>query len=391
MDIKKRALELQDEVVANRRWLHQHPELGFQLDSTVAFVKEKLSEYGYTPADCGNHGVTATVGGRHGGKCVLIRADMDALPMKEESGLPFAAACDSAAHTCGHDTHTAMLLGAAKILKEMEDELPGTVKLMFQPAEEIMTGARSMVEGGILENPHVDAALGTHIMALLPAGQLHYAVGPMFASCDMFTITIHGHGGHGSQPQNTVDPIAVGAHLVTALQTINAREVAPGAVAVLTIGCFQAGSASNIIPASARLMGSIRTFDPEVRELVKHRLADITEGTVKTFRAEADLVFDSETAALSTDPATADLMGGAMKQILGADMVCDTLPPFSGSEDFAYVTQEVPSAFFAIGGASEDWPALPQHNPRIRFNEDAFVSGVAAYVGGALAWLEANR
>ena len=138
-------------------------------------------------------------------------------------------------------------------------------------------------------------------------------------------------------------------------------------------------------------MGSIRTFDPEVRALVKQRLADITQGTVKTYRAEADLVFDSETAALSTDPATVRLMGDAMKQILGEDMVFDNLPPFSGSEDFAFVTQEVPSGFFAIGGAPEDWPALPQHNPKIRFHEDAFVSGVAAYVGGALAWLEASR
>ncbi len=391
MDIRKRAMEIQDEVVANRRWLHQHPELGHNLDGTVSFVREKLTEYGYTPVDCGDHGVTATVGGKNGGKCILIRADMDALPLKEESGLPFASERDNVAHACGHDTHTAMLLGAAKLLREMEDELPGTVKLMFQPAEELMTGAKSMVEAGILENPHVDAAIGTHIMAMLPARKLFYVPGPMFASCDMFTITIKGHGGHGSQPQVTVDPIVVGSHLVTALQTINAREVTPGAVAVLTIGCFQAGAASNIIPASAKLMGSIRTFDPAVRELVKQRLKDITEGTVKTFRAEAELVYDSETAALANDPATVTFLAQALKKILGDDMVSDDLTPFSGSEDFAFVSAEVPSGFFVVGGAPEGYPALPQHNPKIRFEEDAFVSGVCAYVGGALAWLEANR
>ena len=258
---------------SNRRWLHQRPELGFQLDGTVAFVKEKLRALGYEPADCGDHGVTATVGGRKGGKCVLIRADMDALPMKEESGLPFAADCEGAAHTCGHDTHTAMLLGAARLLKEMEDELPGTVKLMFQPAEELCAGAKSMLEDGVLENPHVDASFGEHIMAMLPCGEGHYSRGTMFASCDLFTITIKGHGGHGSQPQNSIDPIAIGAHLVTALQTINAREIAPDAIAVLTIGCFQAMEAIKyILGAGELLTGQLLTYDALEMEFHKIKL-----------------------------------------------------------------------------------------------------------------------
>ena len=387
MDILKRAQELREEIIENRRWLHAHPELGFQLDETVRFVRAKLTEYGYTPHDCGDHGVVATVG--RGGKCILIRGDMDALPMKEESGLPFAAAGD-AAHTCGHDTHTAMLLGAAKLLKELEDELPGTVKLMFQPAEELVAGARNMVEAGVLENPHVDAAFGIHTMAKFPCGQLHYARGPMFASCDLFTVTIKGHGGHGSEPQNSVDPIVVGSHLVTALQTVNAREIAPSDTAVLTIGSFQSGNACNIIPESAKLMGSIRTFDSEVRALVRRRLCEISAGTAATFRAEAAVDFLSETGPVVTDPATMDLLGVAMRALFGANTVFDDLPPFSGSEDFAYVSSAVPSGFFILGGAPEDHPALPQHNPRIRFNEDALVNGVAAYVGGALAWLQAN-
>ena len=389
MDILKRAQEITDEVIENRRHLHACPELGFQLDKTVAFVKAKLTEYGYTPVDCGDHGVVATVGGKNGGKCILIRGDMDALPMKEESGLPFAA-CGDAAHSCGHDTHTAMLLGAARLLKEMEDELPGTVKLMFQPAEEICAGAKSMVEAGVLENPHVDAAFGIHVMAMLPCGQLHYARGPMFASCDLFTITVKGHGGHGSQPQNAIDPIVVGSHLVTALQTINAREIAPSDTAVLTIGAFQAGSACNIIPESAKLMGSIRAFDPEVRALVRRRLCEIAAGTAATFRAEAAVDFLSETGPVVTDLPTVDLLGVALRALFGANTVFDDLPPFSGSEDFAYVSSEVPSGFLALGAAPADYPALPQHNPRIRFNEDALVNGVAAYVGGALAWLQAH-
>ncbi len=390
MDIIHRAQELREELIANRRTLHMHPELGFELDETVRFVKGKLREYGYSPIDCGDHGIVATVGGRHGGKCILLRADMDALPMKEESGLPFSSKRADAAHTCGHDTHTAMLLCAAKLLIEMEDELPGTVKLMFQPAEELISGARNMVEAGVLENPRVDAAFGVHVMALLPSGQLHYARGAMFASADLFTITVKGHGGHGSQPQKSIDPIVVGSHLVTALQTINAREIAPSDIAVLTIGSFQSGTASNIIPDNAKLMGSIRSFDPDVRALVRRRLLEITEGTASTFRAEATVDFTSETASVVTDLRTMDILGNAVRKLLGDDLVFDDLPAFSGSEDFAYVSSAVPSGFFALGAAPDNYPALPQHNPRIRFNEDALINGVIAYAGGALAWLQAN-
>ena len=390
MDILKRAQEIQDEVVANRRYLHRNPELGFQLGNTVRFVKEKLTEMGYAPANCGDHGVTATVGGKHGGKCILIRADMDALPMKEESGLDFAAACEDAAHTCGHDTHTAMLLGAAKLLKEMEDELPGTVKLMFQPAEELCGGARSMLEDGVLENPHVDAAFGIHIFALMPSGTLHYAVGPMFASCDIFHIHVKGHGGHGSMPQRAIDPILVGAQIVNALQAINAREIAPTDTGVLTIGCFQSGAACNIIPDSALMMGTIRSYDNSVRAFMKQRLVEIVENTAKTFRAEAWVEFPSETGAVITDAAIAQTIGDGLRELFGAENISGDLAPISGSEDFGYITDAVPSTFFCLGAAPTDYPSYSQHNPKIRFDESSFPCGVAAYVAGALAWLKAN-
>ncbi|MBR0373882.1 MAG: amidohydrolase [Mogibacterium sp.] len=391
MDIYKRAQEILPEVIANRRYLHQHPELGFQLDNTVAFVKEKLTEMGYEPKDIGDHGVTATVGGKKGGKCILIRADMDALPMKEQSGLDFASPCEGAAHTCGHDTHTAMLLGAAKILKEMEDELCGTVKLMFQPAEELISGAKNLVEAGILENPKVDAALGTHIFAVAPAGHLLYATGAMLASADGFAITIKGKGGHGSAPHTAIDPISVASYIVVALQELNGREVEPGKVAVLTLGCMQAGSASNIIPDKAVLKGTIRTFDPDVRNFVKQRMVDIVNGTAAMFRAEAAVDFEVETAPLMLDPEVMKVVGGAVKEILGPGMVHDNMTPLSGSEDFAYVSDNVPTGFFGLGAMPTDYPAYPQHSPQIRFNEDAFVSGVVAYAAGADAWLKANQ
>ena len=390
MEYLKRATEINPEVIANRRYLHQHPELAFDLDNTVRFVKEKLTEMGYAPADCGDHGVVALAGGRKPGKCILIRADMDALPMKEESGLEFSSLTDSAAHTCGHDTHTAMLLGAAKLLKEMEDEIPGTVKLMFQPAEEMGTGAENMLKAGVLENPHVDASFGIHIFAAVPAGVLVYGNGPMLSSCDVFEITVKGKGGHGSMPNDTVDPIMVGAHILTALESINSREIAPDSFGVLTIGCFQGGSKFNIIPDTAFMTGTIRTFDNSVREFMKKRLTELAEGTARAYRAEATVKFPTEIYAVITDKDVARIVGESVAAAVGAPRVNGSFKPIAGSEDFGYITNEVPSTFFGLGGCPADYPAYPQHSPNIRFNEDAFPVGVAAYVSGAIGWLQSQ-
>ena len=390
MEYLKRATEINPEVIANRRYLHQHPELAFDLDNTVRFVKEKLTEMGYAPADCGDHGVVALAGGRKPGKCILIRADMDALPMKEESGLEFSSLTDSAAHTCGHDTHTAMLLGAAKLLKEMEDEIPGTVKLMFQPAEEMGTGAENMLKAGVLENPHVDASFGIHIFAAVPAGVLVYGNGPMLSSCDVFEITVKGKGGHGSMPNDTVDPIMVGAHILTALESINSREIAPDSFGVLTVGCFQSGSKFNIIPDTAFMTGTIRTFDSEVRAFIKKRLTELAEGTARAYRAEATVSFPTQICAVNTDKDVARIVGESVAAAVGAPRVIGNFKPIAGSEDFGYITSEVPSTFFGLGGCPTDYPAYPQHSPNIRFNEDAFPVGVAAYVSGAIGWLRSQ-
>ena len=390
MEYLKRATEINPEVIANRRYLHRHPELAFDLDNTVRFVKEKLTEMGYAPADCGDHGVVALAGGRKPGKCILIRADMDALPMKEESGLEFSSLTDSAAHTCGHDTHTAMLLGAAKLLKEMEDEIPGTVKLMFQPAEEMGTGAENMLKAGVLENPHVDASFGIHIFAAVPAGVLVYGNGPMLSSCDVFEITVKGKGGHGSMPNDTVDPIMVGAHILTALESINSREIAPDSFGVLTVGCFQSGSKFNIIPDTAFMTGTIRTFDSEVREFIKKRLVELAEGTARAYRAEATVSFPTQICAVNTDKDVARIVGESVAAAVGAPRVIGNFKPIAGSEDFGYITSEVPSTFFGLGGCPTDYPAYPQHSPNIRFNEDAFPVGVAAYVSGAIGWLQSQ-
>jgi amidohydrolase len=392
MDILQRAREINDEVIANRRYLHEHPELGFALDGTVAFVKKKLTEMGYQPQDCGDHGITACVGGTHGGKCILLRADMDALPMNEESGLPFASKVDGAAHTCGHDTHTAMLLGAAKLLKEMEKDLPGTVKLMFQPAEEVICGAKSMVDGGVLENPKVDAALGIHSMAVDPLGVLGVTTGGMFASADLFRIRVTGKGGHGAMPSLTIDPVNVAAHILINLQELIAREIPSAENAVLTIGSLQGGTASNIIPPDATLMGTLRTYNPEIRSFMLRRLEEISAGTAQTFRAQAEVEILSSCPTVICDSAVTATVVDAVRKTLGEDKVNDHHAVFSGSEDFGYVSEQVPTTFFVLGSDAGDGTEMyAQHHPKIVFNEQSFVSGVAAYCSAAVAWLEANR
>ena len=260
MNDYQRACELKEETIANRRYIHEHAEVGLELPQTRAYVMEKLKEYGLEPKACGA-GVTATLG--KAGKVLLLRADMDALPMPEESGESFACKDGIHNHACGHDFHAAMLLTAAKILKEKENELEGTVKFMFQPAEETFEGSRNMIEHGILENPKVDAALAFHVAAgKVPAGLVMYNdSGVMMSSVDGFKITIHGKGAHGASPHTAIDPINVGTHIYLALQELIARESNPSHACVLTIGQFAAGSAPNIIPEIAVLQGTIRTND----------------------------------------------------------------------------------------------------------------------------------
>lgn len=237
MSYLQRAQELYDQMVSDRRYLHQHPEVGMELPETTEYVIKRLSEMGCQPQQLGG-GVTATVTGNPQGKVFLLRADMDALPMEEKSGLPFASQ-RSRAHTCGHDMHTAMLLGAAQMLKEREKELNGTVKFMFQPGEEVLAGAKSMVEAGILENPHVDAAMGAHMIPMIPVGLGGYGTGVVSASSDHLVIQIEGKGGHGAHPHTAVDPINIGVHIHLALQELISREVDPAETVVLTFGKFQ--------------------------------------------------------------------------------------------------------------------------------------------------------
>lgn len=389
MDILQRAFEIKDEIIRNRRHLHSNPEIGLDLPKTAEFVKARLVEMGYTPKDCGKNGIVVTVG--KGDKTFLIRGDMDALLMREESGLEFASKCDMA-HTCGHDMHTSMLLGAAKLLKEMEDDLPGTVKLMFQPGEEHIIGAKEMIEHGLLENPKVDAGMAIHVMALEPSGVMSYNIGPAAASSDMFEITITGIGGHGANPHLSVDPINVGSHMVIALQELIAREVAPMDTAVLTVGSFKSGDACNIIPETAVLKGTIRTYDNDVRAFLVKRLSEVAHGVCETFRAEVKVEFQGCTPPMINNAEISETIGKAMVELLGEENVISNATPMSGSEDFAYVAEKVPTVFFTLGAnPGNREPVYGQHHPKVYFDESVLHIGSAAYVKGALSWFESQK
>lgn len=396
--LKKYASEIQDEIVANRRFLHRNPELGMDLPITYEFVKDKLEKMGYDVKNCGPSGILAIAGGKNPGKVFLIRGDMDALPIKEETDLEFKSENENM-HACGHDLHAAMLLGAAEILKKFEDDINGSVKLMFQPGEETVEGAKAMIDAGLLENPSVDAAMMIHVMTGVPMPSgivLLPGAGPYSASADLFEIKVQGKGGHGAMPNNTVDPINVASHIYQSLQTINSREVPPEETVVLTIGQFIAGNASNIIPDSAKLSGTIRTYNAETRKFVKERLQSITENTAKAFRAEAKANILLGCPSVVNDKALVKDMIDILGELLDQNQILDTSTMSGGkmaaSEDFGFVSEAVPGILLGLsaGNAKEGYE-YPQHHPKAKFDESVLSTGAAVYAYTAMRWLEKNK
>lgn len=386
MNYYERALELKEETVANRRYFHQNAETGLDMPTAKAYVMNKLKEYGLVPKECG-HGVSATVG--CGGKVILLRADMDALPMPEESGEPFA--CTSrAAHACGHDFHAAMLLTAAKMLKENESNLKGTVKFMFQPAEETFEGSKDMMEHGILENPTVDAALAYHVSpGNMPVGLYMYnSSGTMMFSVDGFKITVSGKGAHGAYPHNSIDPINIAVHVYLALEALIAREADPKAACVLTVGKFEAGTAANIIPDYAVLEGTIRSNDPTNRELLVRRMKEVADKTAQVYGGSASIEMISEVPPLICDPALTEEMVSYMQE-----MNLPNAQPYPGisasaSEDFASIAEKVPSTFIYLSaGFTDNREVYPAHNPKVQFNEDVCPIGASCLAYCATQWL----
>lgn len=394
--ILREAKALQEEIKSHRLWLHTHAETGFDLTETKPYVKSALMKMGYTVQECGKAGLVTTVG-KPGGKVLLLRADMDALPIAEEADVDFACQ-NGRMHACGHDMHTAMLLGAAKLLKAHESELEGMVKLMFQPAEEIFEGSKDMIASGVLENPRPDAALMIHVAAgmPLPAGTVVVsAPGVSAPAADYFTIRMHGKGCHGSAPQNGIDPLTAAAHILIALQEIHARELSASDEAVLTIGTFHAGEAGNVIPDTATMGGTIRTYDEKTRAYLKERITAIAKNVAEAFRATAEVSFGSGCPTLVNDKDLSETVTGYLKDLLGANRAFTTAELSGGkpargggSEDFAYVSHEVPSLMLALAaGEPSKGYVYPQHHPKVKFDESVLSTGAAVFVDCALQYL----
>lgn len=380
----KEAKTLLPQMSAWRREIHRFPELDLALPRTSAFVQARLAELGVPFATLvdGNC-VVAAIG--HGSPCILLRADMDGLPIREESGEPFSSE-NGCMHACGHDLHTASLLGAAKLLKEREAGLPGTVKLLFQPGEETFNGARAAIAEGVLENPHVDAALGMHVASQAPVGTVLHGNATM-ASVFGFRITVTGKGGHGSTPENCIDPIVPAIKIHEALQTLMAREKSSFAEAALTIGSFQAGDAANVVPERAVMEGTLRVFDAAQRAFLIERIRQIVPAVAATYRATGELEVLTDVPSLEND---VDLVRGFLDAITAA--IPDARPAGGlhamGSEDFALVSQRVPTAYFMLGAKPADVDApFGHHTPQVRFAEEEMPVAAAGYAACALSWL----
>ncbi len=390
---------LQEEIVAHRRHIHQNAELSMDLPLTTAYVSQQLEKMGYSPQLICKSGIVAIAGGKKPGKVILLRADMDALPITEDTDEPFKST-NGAMHACGHDTHTAMLLGAAKLLKNHEDEIEGTVKLMFQPAEETLLGAKTMVEAGILENPKVDMTMMIHVATgmPIPAGLiLTPSPGALSATSDGFKIRIQGKGGHGAMPNMAIDPLIPASTIHLGLQSIISREMAASDSVVVTVGKYTGGHAPNIIPDFAQLEGTIRTFDNNHRDFAKKRITEIVEGIASSFRCTAETTFFNGCPSVTISEEGASDFEQIMKETFSLQSVLpmSKINPggkVMGSEDFAFVTEKVPGimAVLTAGDVKEGY-LYTQHHPKARFKEDVLFKGSAAYAAFALEWLKKHN
>lgn len=404
-NILQEAAAYQEQLVQTRRYLHSHPETGFDLKNTTEYVRKELIAMGYEPVMCGKSGIIALAGKKKSGKVFLIRGDMDALPIKEESDVPFSSD-NGKMHACGHDMHTTMMLGAARLLKSHEYEIEGTVKLMFQPAEEIFEGSDDMINAGVLNSPDVDAAMMIHVMAGLPipAGTVISCDGGVSApAADYFYIDIQGKGCHGSMPNNGVDPVTIAAHIITGLSEINSRELGLSDDAVITIGTINAGNAANVIPDTAHMSGTIRTYDEETRSYIKQRVSDIASNIASAYRGSVSVTYGSGCPCLLNNPDLATCSAKYLNELLGPSRTFTAAQlnamsgggkasKSTGSEDFAYVSQKVPSIMFALAaGTPQDGYCYPQHHPKVKFDEAILSEGSAVYAYTAMRWLEEHK
>lgn len=386
MDFRREAEALQPQLVAWRRALHQVPEVGMDLPQTMGFIREELDKLGISYHYYGEISCIEAVLGQ-GEKCFLLRSDVDGLPIQEEAQVPFRAT-NGNMHGCGHDLHGAILLGAAKLLKDHEKELSGRVKLLFQSGEEVFQGARAAIEAGVLKD--VQAAFAMHVIAMMPVGVVMTGKEAM-ASVDAFRITLTGRGGHGSMPEAAIDPINGAVQVYLALQSLMAREIGGTEEAVLTVGQFTAGETANVIPERAVLQGTLRTFKPELHQRLVKRIEEVSDGVAAAYRCQCRVEKVSECAGVVTDDAVTATARRAIGEVAPELRVVGGAHGM-GSEDFAQITRQVPSGYYMLGaGPENEKKRYGQHNPKIEFNEDALCLGAAIYARTAVNWLEEQK
>ncbi len=389
LPLAEAAWEIGPQVVADRRYLHQHPELGMQEENTARFVAEKLRSFGIeTSTGIATTGVVGLLRGGRPGKTVLLRADMDALPIEELNDVPYKSQTPGVMHACGHDAHTAILLGVAHLLADRKDEIHGTVKFTFQPAEESVGGAEPMIAAGVMENPQVDAAFGVHIAQDIPVGSIGVCAGPANAAVDEAVITITGLGGHAARPHVAIDPIVIAGQAIVALQTLVSREINPLRPAVVTVGALHAGTVSNIIPEECQLRVTIRTTDEETRKLLSERIPALVAGIATAMRGTAETQYTFGYPVLVNDPAMTDLVRAVAREVVGPDKVVEREPGM-GAEDMAYFLQAAPGCFFRIGSRNPERGLVHgHHHPRFDIDDEgALPVGVAAVAAVALRFL----
>ncbi len=373
---------LQDQLVAWRRGIHQRPELGFKEWLTADLICAQLSEWGIGyQRNIAKTGVAAVIEGTRPGPVLGIRADMDALPIQEENAVPYCSQHDGVMHACGHDGHVAIALGTAHYLAHHRDSFAGTVKIIFQPAEEGPGGAKPMIEAGVLTNPDVDAMIGLHLWNNLPLGTVGVRAGALMAASEFFTCTVQGKGGHGALPHQTVDSVVVGAQIVNALQTIVARNIDPTKAAVVTVGKFHAGTAQNVIADRATLSGTVRYFDPAYADYFAPRMEQIIAGVCQSQGASYSFDYKALYPPVINNAEVADLVRSVALSVVetpaGVVPDCHTM----GGEDMAFFLQEVPGCYFFLGSANADKAlAYPHHHPRFDFDETALGLGVEMFV-----------
>jgi amidohydrolase len=393
-DIKDRAQAMNSKLVEWRRHLHANPELKFDVIQTEAFIVQKLKEIGVEKIQQGvaKHGVVALIEGKKPGKVLAIRADMDALQIVEETGLPFAAT-NGLMHACGHDVHMSSLLGAAELLMHYRDELKGTVKLIFQPSEEGgvdgIGGAQAMIEEGVLENPKVDAIIGLHSGSLWKgavAGEIGYRQGALMAAVEWINVTFNGKGAHGATPHLSVDPIVMACQAITMLQTIISRELNPLDPAVLSVCMIQGGTAPNVIPQECTIRGTIRTFSPEGRKILVDRFTQICQEVAHAMRGSAKVEIEQGPPPVINERAITEKLQAAAAELLGADKVHEIPEPSMTGEDYSFYLEKVPGTFFFLPTTFGNERDFPHHHPKFDSNEDVIWIGAATLTQFALTW-----